>query len=324
MPVTIRIAVRDWDYLTPLILGDITSEKLTVQVDRVDTLVGELATDPVYDAKELSFSRYASQREAGDQSVFGIPNFLMRSFRHRCIITRSDSSLEQLAELAGKRIGVTGWRDSGNTWTRAALRRGGVGIDDALWIAGRLTAEHPIVDRLDGFGRPGLIESAPEERPLIELLDVGEIDAVFTPFMPNGYFEAGSRFRQLQRDFRSAELDYFRAVGYVPGIHLVGVKSGLAERYPWLPGELSAMIDASQKMWTQKRRKYADTTPWIIDELLNNARDLPESWCESGFLANRTMIADFSRELHEQRILGRQLTPEELFPAYAAEYGSAA
>ena len=58
------------------------------------------------------------------------------------------------SQLRGKRIGVTGWRNSGNTWTRAALRREGVSVEDAFWIAGRLAAEHPIVNRLDGFGRP--------------------------------------------------------------------------------------------------------------------------------------------------------------------------
>ena len=33
-------------------------------------------------------------------------------------------------------------------------------MEDAFWIAGRLTGEHPITDRLDGFGRPGRIEMA--------------------------------------------------------------------------------------------------------------------------------------------------------------------
>jgi 4,5-dihydroxyphthalate decarboxylase len=316
--VSIRFATRDWDYLTPLILGDVKSDRLVVSVDRVGTLIPDLATDPAYDAAEISFSRYVSAIAAGDAGIVGVPCFIMRGFRHRCIITTETSPIERLDQLAGKRIGVTGWRDSGNSWTRAALRREGVGIEDAYWFAGRLTAEHPIVDRLDGFGRPGRIEAAPGERPMMELLAEGELDAVFTPFMPAGFFGAGSRFRQVLRDFRAAERAYLDDVGYVPGMHLVAVKREVAAQHPWLPAELSRLVDESQRVWTAKRRKYAETSPWVIEELLQAARDLPSDWNDSGIAPNRRMIEDFVSELHVQGILPRPLSAEEVFPFAAA------
>ena len=166
MRVPIKIATRDWDYLTPLIFGDVPSDRIELQVDRVGTLIPDLASSETYDAAEVSFSRYTSAMAEGAETIVGIPCFIMRGFRHRCIITTEASPMTRLSDLAGKRIGVTGWRDSGNTWTRAALRREGVGIEDAFWFAGRLTANHPIVDRLDGFGQPGRIEAAPGERPM--------------------------------------------------------------------------------------------------------------------------------------------------------------
>jgi 4,5-dihydroxyphthalate decarboxylase len=312
--VSIRFATRDWDYLTPLILGDVTSDRLQVTADRVGTLIPDLASDPVYDAAEVSFSRYVSAMAAGADEIVGVPCFIMRGFRHRCIITTQESPLERLDQLAGKRIGVTGWRDSGNSWTRAALRREGVGVEDAYWFAGRLTAEHPIVDRLDGFGRPGRIEAVPGERPMMELLAEGELDAVFTPFMPTDFFETGSGFRQVVRDFRTVERRYFSDVGYVPGMHLIAVKSDIARQHPWLPGELSRLVDESQRVWTAKRRKYAETSPWIIDELLQAARDLPSTWNDSGIVANRRMIEDFANELHAQGILPGPISVEALFP----------
>ena len=63
----------------------------------------------------------------------------MRGFRHRCIITSRASPVARLEELKGGRIGVTGWQDSGNNWTRAALAQAGVVIEDVRWYAGRLT-----------------------------------------------------------------------------------------------------------------------------------------------------------------------------------------
>lgn len=313
MPLNLRLALRDWDYITPLVLGDVSSHKLDIKVDRVGTLLSHLGKSDHYDVAEMSFSRYAQLRIDGDESVVGIPNFIMRGFRHRCIITRKDGPITELRQLAGKRIGVTGWRDSGNTWTRAALRREGVGVEDAMWYAGRLTEAHPIVDRLDGFGRAGRIEAAPGERPMVDLLKEGFLDAIFTPFMPDGYFGGGSPFRQVLSDFRGAERQYFDDVGYVPGMHLIGIKAGIVAQNPWVIEELSKLIDESQRMWLSKRRKYADTTPFMMDELLKSATELPVGWESSGFAVNRKMIADFASELHVQGILPQLMTPEHLF-----------
>jgi len=317
MPLKLRLALRDWDYMTPLVLGDVSSSRLQVEVNRVGTLISNVAEDDAHDAAETSFSRYAQMRHDGDESVIGMPNFIMRGFRHRCIITTKDSSIRALSDLAGKKIGVTGWRDSGNTWTRAACRREGVGVEDAVWYAGRLTESHPITDRLDGFGRPGRIEAAPGEQPMVDLLKNGGLDAVFTPFMPKGFFDQDSSFRQVLPDYRASEVAYFNDVGYVPGMHLIGFKAHIVRENPWVMDELSELIDASQRMWLEKREKYADTTPWMIDELRRCAADLPPNWNVSGFKENEVMIADFANELHAQGILPRLLTPAELFPLHA-------
>lgn len=313
--VTIRLAVRDWDYFTPLALGDIKPQGFALEVHRVGTLVGDLATSSEFDAAEISFSRYAQGRAKGDSALLALPHILMRGFRQRCIITTEDNPIVSLEQLKGAKIGVTGWQDSGNTWTRAVLREAGVDIDDAYWFAGRLTADHPVVDRLNGFGRPGRIEAAPGEHPLIDLLRAGELDAVFTPFMPQGFFLKGSGLRQLQTDFRQAELDYFNRVGYIPGHHLLAFKSSFAEAHPDIPQQLSELIDQSAKMWNDKREKYADTTPWLLDDLRRTAQDLPADWNANGFDANKKMIADFGTELFEQGITSQCLTPEDLFPA---------
>ncbi|MCU5774115.1 ABC transporter substrate-binding protein [Erwiniaceae bacterium BAC15a-03b] len=315
--ITIRLAVRDWDYFTPLALGDVKPQGFNVEVHRVGTLVGDLATSEDYDAGEVSFSRYAQGRANGDTSLLALPHFLMRGFRQRCIITTADSPLTSPAQLKGKKIGLTGWQDSGNTWTRTVLREAGVEIDDAYWFAGRLTADHPIVDRLSGFGREGRIEAAPGERPLIELLKAGELDAVFTPFMPEGFFLPGSGLRQLQTDFRQAELAYFNRVGYVPGMHLLAMKPAIAAAHPQIPQALSAVIELSARVWNQKREKYADTTPWLLDDLRRTTQDLPANWNDNGFAVNKKMIADFADELYQQGLTKERLTPEALFPAEA-------
>lgn len=313
----LRLAVRDWDYLVPLALGDVRSSDIDIELHRLDSLPGDLAADTRYDAGEISFSRYAQRRAHGDEAIVGLPNFLMRAFRHRCIITAADSPLTRIDQFAGKRIGLTGWQDSGNVWTRAILSQAGLGLEDARWFVGRLTAGHPVQDRLNGFGRPGCIEAVPGEAPMTDLLRDGGLDAVFTPFMPPGFFDPDSGLRQLLPDCRQAEVDYFKATGYVPGIHVLGIKAQVVRAHPALPQALSEVIDESARVWLDKRRKYADTTPWILNELQQTARDLPASWNRSGLRENTPMIADFARELHAQRITPRRLSVRELFPLAA-------
>lgn len=316
MSITVRLAVRDWDYLTPLALGDIKPEKFTLELDRVQALPDDLAASDRYDAGEMSLSRYAQSRARGEDAILGVPHFLMRGFRHRCIITAKTSSLTTIADLAGKRIGVTGWQDSGNTWTRAILRREGIGIEDIRWYAGRLSEAHPIIDRLGAFARPGRIEAVPGERPMLDLLLEGGLDAIFTPFMPPGFFDPASPFRLLLPDLRRTEAAYFKAVGYVPGIHLLGVKWQMARDYPWLPQALSDILDQSAKVWMEKRIKYADTTPWLIDELCQVAQDLPTTWDKNGLAANEAMIAGFAEELHAQSLTDRVMSAKDMFPHF--------
>ncbi len=318
MRTAIRLAIRDWDFLTPIFLGDIRPDGFDLTIDRVGALIADPAGDPAYDGAELSFSRYARSRARGEDGIVAIPHFLMRAFRHRCIITAKANPITTLAGLAGKTIGLAGWPDSGHTWTRALLRREGIGIDDAQWRLGRLTSADSAEVRLDGFGRPGRIEAVPGGRPLVELLESGELDAAFAPFMPPGFYDAASRLRPLLPDYRSAEVAYFHQVGYVPGIHVLALKPAIVAAYPGLPDALSELLDESARIWLAKRERYAETTPWMIDELARSARDLPAGWNRNGFAANEAMIDAFAEELFQQKLTERRLDPRELFPRFAS------
>ncbi len=314
MRMKVRLGVRDWDYVTPLLLGDVKPEGFELEVQRFADLPTDLANDDRYDAAEMSLSRYATGRARGETGVTGVPHIMMRAFRHRCIITAKRSGLTAVAQLKGKRIGLAGWQDSGNTWTRALLRREGIAIEDAQWRISRLLASHPIIDRLGRYGRPGLVEVVKGDTPLLEMLERGELDAVFMPFMPPGFYDATSPFRQLVTDFRAAELKYFAEVGYVPGHHVLGLKAAVANANPGLPQALSAVIEKSYRTWQEKRLRYADTTPWLLDEVRHVAQDLPAGWDRNGYAANARMFGDFCTELHAQQLIGAPITPELLFP----------
>lgn len=318
MSITIRLAVRDWDYFMPLALGEVTSPKFTLDLHRVESLPDDLADDDRFDAGEMSFSRYTLSRSKDCTDIVGIPHFIMRAFRHRCIITTQDSPYTEIKQLKGKRIGLTGWQDSGNTWTKALLRREGIDIADVKWSISRLMDNHTkLTDRADGYTNLSYLNVINnDEKSLISMLKNGELDAIFTAFMPDGFFSPDSGLRQLIPDFKQAEIDYYHQVGYVPGIHMLGIKPEIVERYPWIIAALSSLLDESVKLWQKKREKYAETTPWIIDDLRLMARILSPNWNLSGFEANRKMIAEFAQEQFDQKLNNRLLTPEQIFPYF--------
>ncbi|SDT38416.1 substrate-binding domain-containing protein [Microlunatus soli] len=318
MTMTVRMALRDWDWLTPLLLGETDRRALDrhgveLDIHRVPALV-DLSSGTDFEVAETSLSRYAQHIAAGATDVTALPHWMMQSFRHRCIIVSRQSSAHAVRDLRGGAIGLTGWQDSGNTWTRAVLAESGVGIDDARWVVGRLTAHHPVQDRLAGFGRPGHIEADPRERPLMEMLSAGELDAVLTPFMPTGFFASDSLWRPLLDDLAGAEAAYADRHNFVPGIHVLGFRSDFLRSHQEIAVEISAALVESRRIWTEKRRRYAETSMWIIDDLLRESRVLPAGWDQPGLDRQGEMVAAFSEQLERQRLLPAAPAVSDLFP----------
>ncbi|MCQ0012402.1 ABC transporter substrate-binding protein [Actinomadura madurae] len=140
MPIPrIRLAVRDWDHVVPLLTGRARARGAALEIETRD-ITPDVLAEPGLHGGETSFSRYALGRAGGDDRLVGLPVFLMRGFRQRCVLVRRDSPLTSPRELAGATIGLTGWPDSGNTWTRALLRAEGVDLSAVQWRIGPLTA----------------------------------------------------------------------------------------------------------------------------------------------------------------------------------------
>jgi 4,5-dihydroxyphthalate decarboxylase len=96
---------------------------------------------------------------------------------------------------------------------------------------GPLTTNHPVLDRIGDVAVGDNVQHTPGNAPLVYLL-AGDLDAVMTPFMPPGFYGPGSPFRPLYADTRTAEVEYFGRHGFVPGIHLLALRSDVLRREP--------------------------------------------------------------------------------------------
>lgn len=310
----LRLAARQWSHLVPLALREVGGPPVEVQ-RRVVT--PDLLAEPALDAAETSFSRYARARAAGDDRLVGIPAFVMRGFRHRCILVRADSDLTEPRQLAGARIGLTGWPDSGNTWTRAILRRAGVDLEGIAWTVGPLTADAPPTDRLGDVEPQPHVRVAAAGESLVTGLLAGDFDAIMTPFMPRGFHTRDAGLRPLFPDYRAAEVEYHQEVGYLPGIHLLTVRREVVAQRPQVLAELAEAVASSKRVWWSQARKLADASPWALAEVDLTERLFGPDWMPYGLTANRRMIADFCTELHAQGLIAAPTDPGCLFPEYA-------
>ena len=314
----ITLAARDWDHLVPLMSGEIRSERMRLTVVRRQ-VTPTVLDEPSLDGGEVSFSRSVLAALEGDDRLVSLPIFVMRGFRQRCVLVRSDSPLGRLEQLSGLRVGLTGWPDSGNTWTRAVIRQAGVELDAVEWFVGDLTAGRVDPRRLGDAPLPKNVRPLRDGASLTSALRAGELDAILTPFMPPGFFETGSDLRHLLGDYRAAERAYFARTGYVPGIHVIALRRELVEREPWLPGELVDVFDRSKHRWWQRRQLLADTTPWLLTDLAETTAVFGRDWMPYGLDANRAMIDDFCSELHRQGIADRAVSSDELFSIAGAD-----
>ena len=317
VPPRLRLGLRFWDHLTPLALGEVQPQRCDLELARLAVTPPDIATSD-FDGGETSFARYVLGIARGDDRLVGLPAFVMRGFRHRCIVVRRDSPLHDPAQLAQARIGLTGWPDSGNTWTRAVLRHAGVDLTSIQWTVAPAFATEVAHDAA-GLRLPANVRVAPPGESLVGGLLNGTLDAAMMPFMPSDFHAPDSPVRPLIADYRSAEIAYYTEVGFVPGIHLVTLKRPVVEAHPWLPAAVVDALERSKQLWWVQRKRLFDTTPWLLADIDTTIKVIGDDWMPYGLAPNAHMVAAFCTELEAQGIAPCALDPSAVFSSFAQE-----
>ncbi|HEX5503004.1 MAG TPA: ABC transporter substrate-binding protein [Thermomicrobiales bacterium] len=313
----IRMVSYNWDHLQPLATGDVRPEGIDLTLER-GTSLARFVADPGVDATETSLSHYLIGLSRGERELVGLPVFLMRAFRHRCFLVRRDSPLGDFPDLVGKRVGTDGWANTGNTWSRAAMRERGVDPASVAWVVGPPEAAAPAPRAAGATDYPPYVSAAPEGQSLVGMLLAGELDALMIPFPPRGFFTTESPIVHLFRDYRAVERAYFQRVGYCPGLHVAALRRSVFERDPTLAPRLYAAFEESKRRWREDRRRLADTTPWVLLELEETAALLGEDWQPYGVEPNRPMLAAFCAEQLAQGLVTAPLNPDTAFADFQA------
>ena len=304
------VITKDYDYLTPLLTGEVLVEDIDLTIDS-KRLITQVTEDPYVPGGEYSFSRSLILWSQGDRSFVPIPFFCYRAFRQRCFFVKRGSALRDLQDLSGKRVGTNAWPDTGNTWSRAALRERGVKIDSIQWWVGAIDEAHPF--KGTSGSEPSYVQVAPQGRTLREMLIAGELDALMVPIPPKGFYEPNNAIVRLYPNYREVERDYWQRTGIYPGHHIFLLRREVFEKNPWIALNLYAAFDASKKLWQQKRLDLAELTPWALADIEETMSLLGPDWHTNGFGPNRKMIQAICDEELAQGLVKQPIDPVSFF-----------
>ena len=147
------------------------------------------------------------------------------------------------------------------------MREEGVPLDRVRWVVGRVHAQDapPPADALP----PG-VELA--QRPLRDLLQEGEIDALIWAWTPQGFYDPDGPFRRLFEDYRAAEQAHYRRTRLFPAHHLVVLKRDVVDRHPGAARAVQDAFEAARARAADNRWKLHESSPWLLDDLEAQAR----------------------------------------------------
>jgi len=247
-----------------------------------------------------------------------IPVFPLRTFRHKSIFIRTDRGIDSPEDLRGKTVAVAGYSQSSLVWIRGILQHEyGVTPEDIQWVLAVESSDEGTASRNETvvpegvayrFGPAGVDES--------DLLESGEVDAVFSAVEPRGYVEGDPAIARLFSDYRWTERAYFKTTGIFPIMHAVAIRNDVAEQNPLLPQALfEAYSQAKQHMYQQLQRLgwAMISLPWVGKELEDTRELMGDNYWPYGIDANRKVLEALFRYSYEQGLASRQLTIEELF-----------
>jgi 4,5-dihydroxyphthalate decarboxylase len=269
-----------------------------------------------FDVSEMSLSWYVRTVFSDPRPFTAIPVFPSRMFRHSCIYVNAKSGIEKPTDLIGRRVGCPEYQMTAAVWLKGILAdHYGVPVNSVTYHSGGL--KEPGRREMPMRLPPDIsVTPIPDDRTLSDMIERGDIDALYTAEMPTGFLNT-PHVRRLFTDYESEERAYFKRTGIFPIMHTVVIREDVLSRHPWVAQSLNKAFIAAQKI---AYADLADTTalktmlPWLIAHA-EDARETmgTDDFWPYGIERNRETLGTFLRYSFEQGLSPRLLTADELF-----------
>lgn len=250
-----------------------------------------------------------------------LPIFPLRVFRHRSVFIRTDRGIKKPQDLIGKTIATPGYSSTSLTWIRGIFQdEYGVSPKDIQWVvaakdssakmAGKISQQENVIPQ--GIS----IKQGPAGKDESDLLESGEVDALFHAVEPRAFIQGDPQVARLFSDYRAVERAYFAKTGIFPIMHAVAIKKDLLKQNPWLA---QAVFDAYSQA-KQLDYEYMATAAWLYESLPWYSQDFADAqalmgknYYSYGIGPNQKALDALFKFSYQQGLCKRRLTIEELF-----------
>jgi 4,5-dihydroxyphthalate decarboxylase len=312
MSVDLTLTINEYDRIQPIVDGDVQVEGVDLDILNVTPgeLFWQLAHHPdQYVLTEQSLSTHVLWTSKGDNPYVGIPAFPSRFFRHSGVFLPAGSDIEEPADLKGKTVG--GWPEYQTT--AVTMIRGmldheyDVAPTDMTWYTER-EEKRPLElpSDLD-------LSVIPPEKSLYTMLENGEIDAMFSPVLPQSL---GDKVKRLWPDFKHVEMEYYEQTNVYPIMHLICLHREVHEQHPWIAMNLYQAMTKAKNMAMDRLYDTGGakvTLPWITHHIEETREVLGDDYWPYGYQDNYDTLDAVCQFSYEHGLSDRRVDPSELF-----------
>ncbi len=318
----LTLAVADYPRIMPLALpaasGGVAPEgvDLTMILGRDGSwperaaILGRVMNDPAVHGGEGSLAQHYRRIDKGDRRFVGLPVFVLRGFAARDLYVRQGGPVKTLADLAGKRVGMYSWVASGSVWYRHLQRHLGVPVNAVNWVIGDIegSGETPPAPDL-----PAGVQAAPKGRFLAEMLEAGDLDAIWSPPRPTRYHPTKGPLVRLFPDMRAVETAYYNTFKFYPPVHLVVLRRDVWEANKWLASAVTTAFDRADARFAAMQSGFPYALPWEEAEREATEALMGTDYHANGVAPNREALEAFAAMAHDVGVTSRHVKVEEAF-----------
>jgi len=317
----LRLTLACWDYdrTRPLIDGRVRPEgiELDVKVLRPRETFQRMLDRNEFDVSELSLASYTALKGRGACPFVAIPVALSRIFRHSCIYVRTDAGIKRPQDLKGKRVGTSQFSSTALVFMRGMLQHEyGLEAAGMHWFMGPLnTFAEKLLIPLD-LPKSIRLDFLAAGQTLEAMFAAGELDALLSIYIPKLFLDGSPLIARLFPDFKAVEQDYYRRTRIFPIMHTVVLREDVHRAHPWAAQSLYRAFCAAKDLAVGG---LYDTDalhlalPFLLDHVEEAWRVFGKDFWPYGLEPNRPTFAAVGRYVHEQGLVPRVVTPEELF-----------
>jgi 4,5-dihydroxyphthalate decarboxylase len=321
----LKLACWTYDRTRALTNGSVKADGIALEFEsprQVGQIMERMVRDRAYDVAEIGLTYYLRTLELSGAPFIAIPVFPNRIFRHSAIFVNRASGIARPQDLAGRKVGE--------------LHR--YGHDAGIWAKGVLHDEYGVTARsmihfVGGLDRPQGRDWAPLAPPpdveirelgpdqtLDAMLVAGEIDALFTAWLPPSFIGGARHITRLFPDYAAVERDWYRRTGIFPMMHVVVIRREVYEQNRWIARALMAAFDQAKARAIDEYRVAESflgapfMVPWLPALLEENRALMGENaWAYGLNAANRKTLETYLRYHAEQGLSRRRWQIDELF-----------